>query len=70
MADLNFTFGVRWVGLGESPNTGLTVNDLTEALVIMNFAKSRGAFQSNELAAVDKTITQFDTFLKRLTEVA
>jgi hypothetical protein len=50
--------------MSEQPEIGLGVEDLMNALRVINTATERGAFKANELSFVGQVYDKFSTFVK------
>ena len=56
--------------MSEQPDVGLSVDDLMNALRVINTATERGAFKANELSLVGQVYDKFATFVKAAQEEA
>ena len=56
--------------MSEQQEIGLGVEDLTNALRIINTATERGAFKANELSFVGQVYDKFATFVRAAQEEA
>lgn len=56
--------------MSEQPEIGLGVEDLTNALRVINTATERGAFKANELSFVGQVYDKFSTFVRAAQEEA
>lgn len=56
--------------MSEQPDVGLSVEDLMNALRVINTATERGAFKANELSTVGQVYDKFATFVRASQEEA
>jgi len=56
--------------MSEQPDVGLSVDDLMNALRVINTATERGAFKANELSLVGQVYDKFATFVRAAQEEA
>ena len=56
--------------MSEQPDVGLSVEDLMNALRVINTATERGAFKANELSTVGQVYDKFATFVRAAQEEA
>jgi hypothetical protein len=56
--------------MSEQQEVGLSVEDLMNALRVINTATERGAFKANELSTVGMVYDKFSTFVRAAQEEA
>jgi len=56
--------------MSEQPEIGLGVEDLMNALRVINTATERGVFKANELSFVGQVYDKFSTFVRAAQEEA
>jgi hypothetical protein len=56
--------------MSEQPDVGLSIDDLMNALRVINTATERGAFKANELSLVGQVYDKFATFVRAAQEEA
>ena len=56
--------------MSEKPDVGISVDDLMNALRVINTATERGAFKANELSLVGQVYDKFATFVRAAQEEA
>jgi hypothetical protein len=56
--------------MSEQSDVGLSVDDLMNALRVINTATERGAFKANELSFVGQVYDKFSTFVRAAQEEA